>query len=209
MKMRCAVKAEMVRTLVLALLAATLAGCASTANVALQHSFPQVVATPRDISAALVLDEQFQQYVGTPSKGTTIALGAAQTDLLKKVFAGLFTPLQVVDSAGAIAPSPDLVITPSVVEVQVAVPSDTYLNVYEVWVKYKLEIRTGDGEVLESWFMPAYGKTPDSMMLAREDAIRAATIVALRDAGAKLILDFYRVPSVQVWLARQGKVAEQ
>ena len=57
--------------------------------------------------------------------------------------------------------------------------------------------------LIESWFMPAYGKTPDSMMLSRSNAITTAATVALRDAGAKLLLDFYRIPSVYSWMERQ------
>jgi len=72
-----------------------------------------------------------------------------------------------------------------------------------VWIKYNLDIETPDGEPIDSWFMPAYGKTPDSMMLSRSSAITSASTVALRDAGAKLLLDFFRIPSVYGWMERQ------
>jgi hypothetical protein len=53
--------------------------------------------------------------------------------------------------------------------------------------------------------MPAYGKTPDVFMSSKEKAIEQATIIALRDAGAKLLLDFYRIPALNQWLAAQPK----
>ena len=96
-------------------------------------------------------------------------------------------------------------ITPSVQEVQVSTPSDTYLNVYEVWIKYNLDIQTSEGDQIDSWFMPAYGKTPDSFMLSKTNAIEEATVIALRDAGAKLLLDFYRIPSVYSWIVQNRK----
>ena len=191
------------------LAALVLAGCSSTANVAVEEKFPVVVAEPRKVSAAIVLDEEFRQYVGQPNEDTTIALGASQVDLFQKAFAGLFWRMEVVESADHASDDAELVIKPSVVEVQVAAPSDTYLNVYEVWIKYRLDIETADGQVLDSWFMPAYGKTPDSFMLSKSDAITEASIIALRDAGAKLILDFYRVPAVAGWMSRNDKLAEQ
>lgn len=189
--------------------AVALAGCGSTANITVDEQFPEVVADSRNVSAAIVLDETFRHYVGKPNEDTTIALGAAQVDLFRKAFAGLFRRLEIVESVDHVSDRAELVITPSVVEVQVASPADTYLNVFEVWIKYKLDIRTVGGEVLDSWFMPAYGKTPDSFMLSKSDAIREASVIALRDAGAKLILDFYRVPAVADWMTRNDKLVEQ
>jgi hypothetical protein len=57
--------------------------------------------------------------------------------------------------------------------------------------------------------MPAYGKTPDSFMLSKTNAIEEATVIALRDAGAKLMLDFYRIPSVYNWLVREQLLDEE
>ena len=185
------------------------AGCSSTAHITLEEQFPQAVAEPRNVSAAIVFDDAFRQYVGQPNKDTSIALGESQMDLFSKAFAGLFWRMELVESADHVTNEAELIVKPVVVEVQVASPSDTYLNVYEVWIKYRLDIETPAGEVLDSWFMPAYGKTPDSFMLSKTEAIREASVVALRDAGAKLILDFYRLPAVVGWLARHDKVAEQ
>jgi len=56
--------------------------------------------------------------------------------------------------------------------------------------------------------MPAYGKTPDVFMSSKEKAIEQATIIALRDAGAKLLLDFYRIPALNQWITEQQKRAE-
>ena len=196
-----------VRLVIWLVAAVSLGGCTAT-DVALKHSFPDVVASPRDISATVVLDDEFRHFVGHPNKRTSIDLGSAQTELMTKVFKGLFRQVDVVEDESGTARR-DLVVRPEVVEVQVAAPSDTYLNVFEVWIKYKLEIRTGEGELLDSWFMPAYGKSSDSLMTIKGDAIEDAAIVALRDAGAKLILDFYRIPAVDGWLARQGRVADQ
>jgi len=102
-----------------------------------------------------------------------------------------------------------MVIIPSVREVQVSTPSDNYLNVFEVWIKYNLDLETSQGESIDSWFMPAYGKTPDAFMASKSAAIEEAAIIALRDAGAKLMLDFYRIPAVNNWAAEEKKRARQ
>jgi hypothetical protein len=183
------------------LVAILLSGCASQIRV--KQEFPEVVSMPRDLSVVLVLDREFRNYQARPNEKTRIQFGASQVDLMTKAFRGLFAKVTVVSPDQPIGPDTDLVVTPSVQQVQVSSPSQSYLNVYEVWIKYNLEIATADGVAIDSWFLPAYGKTPYSFMLSRSNAIETATIIALRDAGAKLILDFYRIPAIYGWLQQR------
>lgn len=178
-------------------------GCAS--NVRVEEEFPEVVSEPMDLTVTLLVDDDFRSYEAQPTADANIQLGKAQVDLFGKAFNGLFTDVEVVSSREEARPDTDLVIIPSVREVQLATPSDSYLNVYEVWIKYNLDIETGDGVPVDSWFLPAYGKTPDSYIVYRGTAIEAATIVALRDAGAKLMLDFFRIPAVYGWMQQRQK----
>ena len=178
-----------------------LTGCSTQIRV--DEEFPEVVAVPRDLSVALVMDREFRSYQASPNEKTRIQFGKAQADLLTKAFSGLFETVKVVSSKEAIGPDIDLVVTPAVRQVQLSSPSQSYLNVYEVWIKYSLDIETADGVAIDSWFLPAYGKTPYSFMLSRTKAIETATVIALRDAGAKLMLDFYRIPAVFGWLRQR------
>ncbi len=186
-----------------------LGACSSTVQVKVQEQFPNVVSEPKDIRAALVFNQEFRTYIARPNKKTSIDIGESQVDLLGRAFRGLFQQVEIVSSKEQVSPDVQLIIIPSVREVQLSTPSDSYLNVYEVWIKYNLDIENADGEPIESWFMPAYGKTPDSMMLSRSNAINTATTVALRDAGAKLLLDFFRIPSVYSWMERQKELVSQ
>lgn len=193
---------------VLLLAVAVMSGCRS--HVRVEEQFPDVVAKPRDLSAALLMDQEFRIYEAQPNESTSIVLGPAQVELLSRAFAGLFARLTVVSSRDEIRPDAQMVIIPSVREVQVSTPSDSYLNMYEVWIKYNLDIETSDGVPIDSWFLPAYGKTPYSSMLSRSQAIEEAAVIALRDAGAKLMLDFFRIPAVHGYLQQNPpSVAER
>jgi hypothetical protein len=176
-----------------------LGGCSSVTNVLVAQQFPSVNAQPRDIKASILFDEAFTNYKAEPNKKIIIDMGQAQIELLKQAFGGLFSEVEFITAKEQASLDSQLLIVPQVREVQVTTPSETYLNVYEVWIKYSLEIEGRDGVTIESWFMPAYGKTPDSFMLSKADAIEGATNIALRDAGAKLLLDFYRIPSINIW----------
>ena len=181
-----------------------LAGCSSSASVKITSSFPSVLSEPKPINASILIEDSFATYVGTPNKNTQIDIGASQVNLLNSAFSGLFDNVDFVTSLDQVTAETDLIITPSVIEVQLSTPSDNYLNVFEVWIKYNLDIQAKDGALITNWFMPAYGKTPDSFMADKETAIELATIIALRDAGAKLMLDFYRIPAINDWLSRQN-----
>lgn len=197
------------KTGLLLVAAAALGACATTANVTVDNSsFPTVVAKPRDLSAVIVMDQEFRKFRASPLEKAHIGFGAAQVDLWTKAFDGLFARVEIVESKAQAGTDADLVIVPSVQEVQLSTPNQSYLNVYEVWIKYRLDIETPDGVPIDSWFLPAYGKTPSSAMMSRSRAIEDATVIALRDAGAKLLLDFYRIPAVHVWLEQRLAAAD-
>ena len=186
-----------------------ISGCSTSAQVQIDSPFPTVVSKPKAVKAAIVFTDEFKAYIATPNSKTTIDIGRAQTELLSNAFKGLFRDIEFISTKDDVTLKNALVITPSVQEVQVSTPSDTYLNVYEVWIKYSLDIQTASGDPVDSWFMPAYGKTPDSFMLSKSNAIEEAAVIALRDAGAKLMLDFYRIPSVYNWLVREQLLDEE
>mgnify|MGYP000320547963 CR=1 FL=1 len=155
-----------------------ISGCSSTAQVQIDSQFPTVVSKPKPVKAAIVFTEDFKRYIASPNSKTSIDLGSAQTELLSNAFAGLFNEIEFDSAVSDVTFENALVITPSVQEVQVSTPSDTYLNVYEVWIKYSLDIETVSGDQVDSWFMPSYGKTPDSFMLSKTNAIEEAAIIA-------------------------------
>ena len=156
---------------------------ACTSSVRVEQEFPTVVSKPTDMSVVLVLDRDFRNYQARPNSKTLIQIGSAQVDLFRKAFDGLFSEVKVVSSRGDAGTEADLVIIPSVREVQLSTPSESYLNVYEVWIKYNLDIETSEGVPIDSWFLPAYGKTPYSYLFSRSLAVESATVVALRVFG--------------------------
>ncbi len=185
-----------------------LGGCSSSASVQVDRTFPKVLGEPKPVTASIVFAEDFSTFVAQPNENTVIDIGTAQVQVLQNAFAGLFNDVEFVTSRDQITNTKGLVITPSVREVQVSTPSDNYLNVFEVWIKYNLAIENADGVAIDSWFMPAYGKTPDAFMYSKTKAIEEAAVIALRDAGAKLMLDFYRIPAIYGWMMEQQILEE-
>jgi hypothetical protein len=181
------------------LLLAILGGCASVSQITPLTTLPTPVIAPLDGAATLLLDEAFRTETRTPNKSTQIELGAAHSAAFTTVFRALIADLSVVEDLPESLANGQIMIRPRLREVQVAAPSETYLNVYEVWLKYSLQFYDDQLQLIDEWFMPAYGKTPDNFMLARSSAIERASDTALRDVGAKLLIDFQRIPSLAQW----------
>jgi len=181
------------------LLVFLLQGCATVTHLAPPSSVPIPVVAAQPGAAVLWLDESFRTDQRTPNKNTTIDLGQAQTAAFTVLFTALIDELSVVEIQPEQLADGQIMIRPRLREVQIAAPSETYLNVYEVWLKYSLQLYNTRLELVDEWFMSAYGKTPDNFMISRSKAMERATTTALRDVGAKLLIDFPRIPSLSSW----------
>lgn len=116
------------------------------------------------------------------------------------------TPPMVAELAAADTDKPvDLYISPRVDEFQYAMPRETKVNVFEIWIKYNMRVYDSEGQLIADWIMSAYGKTPTAFMKSKEEALNEAVIMALRDIGASLSLGFSRVPEIRAWLEQHNK----
>ncbi len=180
-----------------------LSGCST--NVTVDGDYPSALTRKQPLHVGLVMDDQFShyQFESTDDKQlpVTMALGESQVKLFSRVFTDMFISTTTYNSPPAKNPGLDLLIVPVVEEVQLATPFETKLNVYEVWIKYKLKVLDGNGQPIADWLMSSYGKTQSRFLKSDEEALNQATISALRDAGARLVLEFHRVPEVKRWLA--------
>jgi len=182
-----------------------ISGCATDVKVKGGVPSPLSPRLPHDVQ--LVLDEAFKNYlyVEDPERGkkVTFAVGSAQAEMFRVISRGMFREVRETE-----APTPgsaDLILYPAVEEIQLATPFENKLKVFEVWIRYNLRVFDGNGTPLADWIMTSYGKTPTRFLDSDEDALNQAATVALRDAGARLALEFTRVPEMRQWLAEHQK----
>ncbi|MEQ9567503.1 MAG: hypothetical protein RLN85_17115, partial [Pseudomonadales bacterium] len=76
-------------------------------------------------------------------------------------------------------------------------------EVYEIWLKYRVQVMSRNGEAIADWLITGYGKTPTAFMKTRQDSIELATTIALRDVGSQLSIGFSRQPDIRAWLDRR------
>ncbi|MEQ9462576.1 MAG: hypothetical protein RJQ10_02855 [Haliea sp.] len=208
------------RWLAATLLVLLLAGC-GTKQVLVQSEFPPPVMNKLPLTIGVWYDEEFANHeffdeaAGRAETSWLVNTGQAQVQLWDTLLKGMFRDVVYMNGKpgpGQMNPVVDAVLLPAVDELQYAIPAHTNVKVYEIWMRYRLQLVTTGGIPIADWTMPAYGKTPTAFMQSDEGAVRLAAIVALRDAGAHFASTFTAIPDVAQWLAslpRAGEAADR
>ena len=194
-----------VRTVLILVAAFYLTAC-GVSNVVIKGSFPTPNINKLPLSIAVYYDAAltefaYIEYSETGSEEYNIASGQSHIELFSTVLPAMFDEIIVVDSIEeAEALGVDAIFAPIIEEFQLALPSKTKLDVFEVWIKYNMRLMTADGDYIADWVLTSYGKTPTESLRSVEAAINAAAIVALRDLASSFSLGFTQVPEVKDWL---------
>ncbi len=179
-----------------------LSGCGS--SLVVNTKFPEPVSEPINVSMGVVYSEDLTNYVYEEDEDDRskwkIDIGDAHKNLLEGVFEKMFANSQGLSSLEENTDNLDLVLFPTISEFQYSSPRETHSKIYEVWIKYNMQVYTGNGDLVADWIMSAYGKTPSAFLKSHEEAMNQAIIVALRDLGASLVSGFSKVPEVKSWL---------
>ena len=193
-------------TRVLAVLAAISLSACGVNNVVIEGSFPTPNISPLPLSVAVFYDPAltefaYIEYSETGAEEYNIASGQSHVELFNAVLPAMFDEVVVVGSLEeAEVLGVDAIFAPLIEEFQLALPSKTKLDVYEVWIKYNMRLMAADGEYIADWVLTSYGKTPTESMRSAESAINDAAVVALRDLASSFSLSFTQVPEVRDWL---------
>ncbi len=191
-----------------ALLLALLAGC-GPAEVVVKGEFPAPTMEKLPLTIGVWYDpafanhEFFDEAKSKKDSSWLVKSGEAQVQMWDTLLNGMFArvvPMVGQPGPGQMNPAVDAVLIPQIAELQYAIPAHTNVKVYEIWIRYHLQLVTTGGDPIADWTMPAYGKTPTAFLQTDQAAVNLAAVMALRDAGANFATSFARVPAVQAWL---------
>ena len=198
------------KTALVGMAAAAAAGCTATASIPADFPTPLVESLP--IRVGVRYGEQFSHYQHReqiPSdREWVIDLGSANVALFDSVLGSMFDETQPVDQEiGALAAAADLdaVIEPELESYEFSVPIESGDPFFTVWMTYRMRLYSGEGRLIAEWPVRAYGKSPQKL-LDSDQSLAQATIMAMRDAGAELALEFASQPRIREWLREEGKV---
>jgi hypothetical protein len=170
------------------------AGCGPVKLVA-NTNIPPPLVVKLPITVALFTPTEFSSYVHKEERWSTkwhVELGQAQTDGITRLMDAMFERVVRVDSVNAGTQVPGgvtAILEPSIEEYAFVTPRDAGSPFYAVSIKYRVNVYLPDGKLADSWGFTGYGTSP-SQGLSSEAPLSTATALAMRDAGAKLAVEF-------------------
>jgi len=191
--------------------AALLGACVS--SVVVDARFPAPLIEPLPVRMGILYDDELRNFVhveALPQQSAwTIDLGDANLALLSPLFERMFVETRTVDAvpvAPQLRDTIDGVIRPRLEKFEFDVPIGERDEFVEVWMQYQLTLYNPDGSVVTEWPVSGYGKA--ELTGRREDSVRRATIIAMREVGAAISTKFAEQPDVSYWLReRQDEAA--
>ena len=179
-----------------ALLCALLAGCGTTEFEA-QPVIPPPLITRIPVVVGVYLPAEFRTAVHREEHDGVdyaISIGKAQADGFGRLMDAMFDRVVPVTASGAgAATDPQIrgVLEPVLEEFSFVTPRDTGTPLYAVSLKYRINAYRPDGTFVDSWSFTGYGTQAGSSVPGQGKGIlQKAAAVAMRDAGAKIAVEF-------------------
>jgi len=135
----------------------------------------------------------------------TIALGQMNQVFFRQLMASMFTTVTRIETVEpGVLPAVegedhDGMIRIDLVEYGFLTPELSGLNFYSASAKYRVELANASSQSLGVWQVVGYGKAEAGAFQAGE-AINAATVMAIRDAGARIALELPDQSFFRAWL---------
>jgi hypothetical protein len=177
-----------------ALVVTFLAGCGPVKLTA-STNIPDPLVVKIPVAVALFVPKEFAEYIYKEERWSTdwnVALGKAQSEGITRLMIAMFervVPVESVNAGVALGTGIRAILEPSVEEFAFVTPRDAGSPFFAVSIKYRVNVYSPDGRLAESWGFTGYGTSP-AAGLSSSDPLARATSLALRDAGAKLAVEF-------------------
>lgn len=182
-----------------------ISGC--THVVPVTGSIPTPVVASQPLSVGIFMDEAFRTFTHSEKRGGreewVIESGRLNEEMFTNLFNSMFERTTILDKqpeTGVGRKDLDATLQIKVTEYGFLTPRDTGQKFFAVSFKYQLLLWDPDGNLVASWPVVGYGKSPWSAF-RDEVGLRNATAIAIRDGAATIALGFDKVPPIAEWLA--------
>ena len=101
----------------------------------------------------------------------------------------------------------DGVFVPTIKKYGFLTPSISGLKFYSASIEYSVAMFNKVGAKIGDWSIVGYGKS-EGGMFSTDDAVNEATVLAIRDGGARIAIELIDQPAVQAWLQSIDKSTE-
>jgi hypothetical protein len=175
---------------------ALLAGCGTT-QFETESVIPQPLVTRIPVVVGVHVPPAFREAVHREKRDGVeyaISVGRAQADGFDRLMNAMFArvvPVASVEAGAVTDPEVRAVFEPVLVDFSFVTPRDTGTPLYAVSLKYRINAYTPAGEAIDAWTFTGYGAQQGSSMPGQGKAtLQQAASLAMRDAGAKIAVEF-------------------
>lgn len=193
---------------------ALLAGCGTTQFEA-GSVIPQPLVTRIPVVVGVHVPPAFREAVHREKRDGfeyEISVGKAQAAGFERLMNAMFTRVVPVGSleAGAVTdPEVRGVFEPVLEDFSFVTPSDTGTQLYAVSLKYRINAYTPAGVAVDSWTFTGYGAQASSSVPGQGKlALQQAATLAMRDAAAKIAVEFREQAIVRGLIERTAPLVE-
>ncbi|MEX2489105.1 MAG: hypothetical protein WD356_06195 [Pseudomonadales bacterium] len=192
----------------------TLTGC--TTNVTVEGGVPTPVVAKMPLHVGVYFSDEFKTFQHEEvieQAGTwKVNLGAQNVAFFRNLFDAMFESVSETGEpplAESEAERFDGIIVPRVAKYGFLTPQISGLNFYSASIEYEIVLYDSAGERLGSWNVVGYGKSEPGVF-GHGDALGEATMLAIRDGGARIATNLADQPEITQWLAsRQSGHTEE
>jgi hypothetical protein len=181
-----------------------MSACSNKLTLEVESDVPTPLATKLPLSVGVYYSDNFKNFMfeedSENRENWVIDNRASRISLFNDILPTMFSSVNPLDSLQNVDSSIDLILEPQVMEMQVALPDETHSDMYEAWIKYVIKMYHTNGDLIVQLPITGYGKTPTAIFKNKERGLSTAISMALRDIGAKLVLDVPKSPEVRNWL---------
>ena len=180
-----------------------LSSCTKTVQVEGSLPTPRVRQLPAEVGVYYSdAFRAFQHEERVPEDGTwKIAIGDQNVRFFRRLLPAMFDSVTEVSSPELAAEDRfDGVIVPEIVKYGFLTPTVSGLNFFSASIHYEITMLDDKGEKVGAWTIVGYGKSEAGALSSRRAAVMEATLLAIRDGGARLAIELVDRPKVVAWL---------
>ena len=191
----------------------TLLSACAPSDIVIEGSLPVPMVKKIPVRIGVHYPDAFVDFVHTE---TSKEIGAWQIDLGKQnagffraLFGSMFTEAVIlekwdVDIAGAPSGNTQAVLVPQIKKYGFLTPFVSGLGFYSASIEYDLTLFDSRGATIFNWTVVGYGKS-EGKAFGKEEAVEQATLLAIRDAGARIAIELDKQKAFQSWFGNLEK----
>lgn len=187
------------RLMATAMIAGLMGGCGGV-QIAPQPVFPKALIEPVPATVGLVLPAEQRDYRHEETRGGVpwaVLLGAGQQAFARTVMGAMFREVREFPDRAAATRDPALqaVFEPHIDQYSFATAAETGGEYVAVTIRYSIEVLAPDGGLYDTLSLTGYGTSLlGGMEFGAAEPMDRATRAAMRDAAAKFLVQFQRLP---------------